>query len=307
MDFIITAKKKNAVRIETKSGASATAIINGKTAHLIFMQVPGELREEGLGRDLLSAAEQQLSSMGVKELCCSYPDNLKEFDALLNTAAYKDAKSYDMLSINTKELLGSPAVIRSMKMNFKGIQTSLFEEMLSFQWEEVVSFLSRLNYQIPTEEFDHYDPSFSCVAYDELYRPKAVLLASTVDDNIIVELLMGFSKAHPQFVLCACQAFAKAITDLDLSDTYKKIYVLSATEYVFPLVRRLLDNKYKIQNEFSVITRKKELFKGGTALPEDLKGNTRLSRWRREADDIFAQRNICDKAIWQSIMNDKEI
>ena len=82
--------------------------------------------------------------------------------------------------------------------------------------------------------------------------------------------------------------------------------VLNATDSVFPFVRRLLDDKYRINREFSVITGKKKLAQRGSRLPRLIRDNTRTELWRKEADALFAQRNISDKALWLAGTHDRK-
>lgn len=148
--------------------------------------------------------------------------------------------------------------------------------------------------------FDYYDPALSWVAYDMDCCPRAVLLTTFHARGVAIDLLFGFSKTKPQFILSVCQGFAKELMGRMRGIAPEKIFIYSCTDFIMPLLRRLLDSKYEMATEYSVMKAKKEIFGKGQLLDRDICNDRNVWKWQKEVKEIFGQRNINEKAMWRN-------
>ena len=299
MTYVVTAEKEGIVRIEA-SGASATVRCKKDMAQLLFMQVPEKQRGQGEGRALLEAVEAEAAASGAKRLCCDYTADAQVFSGMLEACGYHHKEAGSVLSIDAHKLLQSEGVLKSLRMEFKNVQICLFEDLLEFEREDIIDFLKKCHYEMQPESIDLYDPKLSCVAYDEEYYPKAVLLA-TDDSEIFVELLMGFSKKRPEYILGVCQGFVRSLQERVSLEGKDRIYLYSNADNVISLVRRLLDRNSSISEESAVLHSEKELVPGAAPLRRDILDRNDVRLWQREAEAVFGQRNISEKALWQAV------
>ena len=187
-----------------------------------------------------------------------------------------------------------------MRIRFPDIEAEPFEELLLYQWEEITDFLRKYHYSVRVEDYGIYDPQLSWVAYDTQFRPRAVLLSTVQEEGIAIELLFGFSKSKPQYILSVCQGFAQGLGGYLQKTDPEKIFIYSCTDQVMPLLKRLLDSKYGLKQEFAVVKAIKDIADAGTRPDRDLSGGRNVWYWQKETARVFGQRHINDKAEWSA-------
>ena len=82
------------------------------------------------------------------------------------------------------------------------------------------------------------------------------------------------------------------------NEVLTRIHIYSCTDYVVQLLTRLLDKKYKMENEHDVMHAEKEISADKEGLERDLKSNEDIWLWQEEAGIYMEQRNISEKAVW---------
>ena len=297
MTHLVSAEENDVIRIE-ENGAGATIRILGEQAMLLFMQVPEEERRQGRGRALLAAAETESSAHGAKKLCMEYSDYAEGFFSFLEACGYQSRDTGSILSIRTSDLLESEGVQKSLRMRFRDIKTSVLDDLLMFEWEDISDLLNKCRFEMRPENMSRFSPALSFVSYDGDYRARAVLL-STFKKELFVELLLGFSNKNPEFILCVCQEFVRALTE-QKEELPDRIFLYSSSEYVITLVRRLLDREYDLHREKTVWHAEKELAEGAVPL-QRAQSEASAGLWKTESEQVFAQQNITEKTIWQSL------
>lgn len=299
MTHVVTAESNDTVRIEVLGGG-ATIRLAEDLAQLLYIQLPEKLRRQGEGRALLEAAEAEALQRGAKRMCCEYTDLAEGFTPFLQSCGYDIREAGHIISVSIEELLASTGVRKSMRMSFDDITTTAFEDLLMFEWEDVADMLNRFRFETLSEDMDRYDKSLSFVAYDKNYHPRAVLL-TTMDEKLSVELLLGFSAKSSEYILCVCQKFAKALEELQKDGEPGRFYLYSCSEHVMALLKRLLDKKYTIKNEYKVSRGEKTLVTANDPPERELTERNDAFCWRGEAESVFLQRNISEKAVWMAL------
>ncbi|MBO6148288.1 MAG: hypothetical protein J6O55_02995 [Lachnospiraceae bacterium] len=300
----VTAEENGTVRIEAEGG-SATIRLMGERAQLLFMQLPEGERRKGKGRALLKAAEAEASTRSAKKLYCYFSDKAEGFRAFLGGCGYEMRETGSVLSVSIDELLHSAGVQKSLRMNFSDITTSSFENLLIFEREELSDLLNKLCFELPDGGMERYDYSLSFLSCDKNLSPKAVLL-STMSEKLMVELMLGFSDKSAEFILCACQEFARALMERMPDGGPERIYLYSCTDNTIKLIRRLLDRQYQLQKEAAVFCGEKALEGVGEPLERRLSESADAYLWRSEAEAVFAQRNVSEKAAWMELRSGHE-
>ncbi len=299
MMSFVTAQKNGLVRIEA-SGASATLMLTDKNARFLFLQVPGEHRRQGMGSELIKAAEKEAAAHGATSLSLAFADSDASITGFLRNNGYTTSEIGRIISINPVELLESQGVNKSMKICFKDVETVLFNDLMMYQWEEIQEFMNRSHYYLKQDDYERFDPMFSCAAYDKDKHLRAVLLATVEEGDISVDFLLGFSSKNPEYILCVCQTFARSLARELMKNKYDRILIYSCTDYVKQLLERLMDSKYQLYSLYNVLQAKKEITPGGDELERDLGSEERIWLWRDEAMEVSCQRNISEKSVWLS-------
>ena len=243
----------------TDGKGSFALLRTGESARLMGFSLADNCDREACCGGLLSAAETAAFFEGAKTLIMDCFDKDTGVVDALKQAGYELTPGDSLISVKTDELLSSTGVQKSMRMKFPKVEALLFSELLTFQKEELQLFLEKLHFPMNMDRLSEYEDSISAVAYDENYEPKAVLLASLSEGEILVELLLGVSAKMPQYILAACQKFGESVQSLELAEEYPRMTMLTINESVVPLLRRLLNKEYKVVRKATVLHAKKEL------------------------------------------------
>ncbi len=298
MNICISEETGDIIRIEEKGGAGCTIDISDKkSARIIFLFVPEEQRRQGIGRALLVQAAGESARMGKSTLFCEFSSDLKPFHSLLASLDYSFSERDGIFSVKTDELLSSTGVKNSLRMKFPSIDIEPVDSLLSFQWDEVMEFLSHFGFDPGEDSYDRIETSLSFSAYDEKGKLRAVLLASEIKEGLIVELLLGYSKNAPQYILAVCQELARSLSYDQLAKQYPKITMLSANKGVLPLLKRVLDRRFSINEEAVVLHAEIDL-RDDDAAPVLQSANIDTDKWQEEIRLCPYQRNINEKYMW---------
>ncbi len=298
MSIVLAARSNTAIRLEEEGGAELTMDLSGDDAQILYMYVPTEQRRQGIGSALLATTEQVAVSEGKKQISCGYSAKADAFSALLEKNGYDISEGDDVVTVNTKDLIMSTGVKKSLRMKFKGVMADALDDMLVFQWEEVVDFLKYYHYDIDVDELSRFEQTLSYAVYDEAYKPRAVILVSAHGEELLIEFLFGISKANQQFVISACQEFIKALMEQDLVETYPRISMIAANNSVIPLLMRLMDKDYEVTHTDRILCGKKQISEKGE-YPASGGRIKECGFWRRKSEkDAPYQCNINQKYQW---------
>lgn len=300
MTMEITARDKNLIRLEG-DGVSATVRIGHKDATLLYLGIPDTL-DENVGKEVLSAIEAAAAASGSQSLMYDFPED-DGISGIFKNGGFEFSQSGEVLSFDSEELLNSEAVKKAMGMNLPAVKSTVFDNLLAFQQEDVVALLKKSAFPIENDDFMRYDPMLSIVSYDDTYQPRAVILTKDWDEGYMVELLLGFSKSKPQYTFCVCQEFARMLGEMAKRGTPGRIFVYSCTAMVKALILRFLDKKYELKKEYPVIHAVKALGPSDMEIPENITEDDPEELWHDEADEIMGRRNISEKSVWYSKRN----
>ena len=270
----------------------ASLRMDTEQARVLSLSVPEGETEKAAA--LLRAAETAAHEVGCETICSDFPKAQEMLFDVFSKGGYGLTETDRLISVQTAELLASAGVQKSLRMKFSNVETTAFSELMSFQKDEVYDFLEKLKFPISVERLDEVGQSISAVTYNEDYEPMAVLLATCLSDEILVELLVGFSAKHPQYILSVCQKFLEGLMEEDMEDVYPRIKMLTVNEGVLPLLRRLLDKEYAITTEDVILHATKEVSAGS----EELFKVDSMEDW--EEPRVLLRDNINAKYIWLS-------
>ncbi len=300
MNFEVTARQDNLIRIESAeiAGVCATLKIIGDEAYLLFMKVPEEHRREGIGKELLEAAEIEASALGATEFICEYTDEAEGFKELLEQKGYNLNETGTIRMVRASEFLFSTALRRAVRKTFPGASAESFETMPMFRRDDVADFLARHGFEMPLRDMDTYDAKLSFASFDSEMEPQAVLLSSLCKDAVVVELLFGPSSESTHFNMTVGQHFVRALEERFLEVNDFEICFYARSEFVLELIKRMLNRRYSVYTTHTVMRSTKELPAEGTLLPERDSGYTDPALWQEEAKELPGQRSISKKAAW---------
>ena len=270
-------------------GNRATLRVRDKYVRLMKLSfaVPAD------GKVLLDACETESLRQGKDLLVYDFRKSEQAVYTLFQEAGFELKETDSIISVSTSELLGSTGVEKSLRMKFPNMETVTFFDMMTFQKEEVKDFLEQHHFPVGKDTFDRLDERISAVTYDDKYNPRAILLASHEDGEILVELLMGFSSKNPQYTLAVCQEFVESIIEYKLKDEYPRISMLTMNAAVVPLLRRLMNKGYELVTESVIIHAEKRPQDRGITIAQ---GDAEI-----EPEDglkQLKQNNINEKYMW---------
>ncbi|MBR4514308.1 MAG: hypothetical protein IKO61_05430 [Lachnospiraceae bacterium] len=294
MSFLKSVSSNGEICLFDHNGNSVWLSVNDEDARLLDFSIPPEHREEGTYAALISVAESEAFINGKTRMICDFPDSEKGLRTALSDAEYAMEESDKVIFVKTRDLLSSAGVEKSLRMKFPQVEAVSFSDLVSFQREEVAMFLNKARFSADKERLKTIDPDISAVAYDDNYEARAILLASKEEDEILVELLLGFSAKKPQYILAVCQKFAESLIEQKLQDQYPRISMLTLNANVVPLLKRLLDKQCVLETEAQILHAEKKLT-GGDSAPEE------TSEAVKETHPLSPyQKNITEKYIWAS-------
>ena len=184
---------------------------------------------------------------------CNFPESNTALKDCLSEKGFTFAEASGIISVKTMELLSSTGVKKSLGMKFPGGETWSFAELLRFQIVEIADYLTENRYAVSGERLLEMDSRLSVVTYNSDYDICGLLLASVLEDAILVEFLMGALAKSPQFILSSCQKFAENLVKMNMATEYPVIRMLTLNDGVIPLLRRLLDKEYSLKQEGTVL------------------------------------------------------
>ncbi len=246
MSFSIEKMNDKEFRIADEEGAACYVRIAEERARILSLFVPEMQRKNGVGNGLLQEAEQLAAAKNVKLIECDFRSDLESVMALLQKRGYEITEGNNLISVNTKELVSSTGVVKSLRVKLPNAEMTRFSDMMLYQIEEVGDFLRKINIDLDKDELSSFNEDLSCVVYDNDYKTRAVLLTTVREEEIFVDLLVGFSKKSPQYVLAVCQEFVRALVENDMVETHPRIVVFAIREEVIALFKRLLDKQYEL-------------------------------------------------------------
>ncbi len=300
MNFEVTAMQDNLIRIESANpgGACATLKIIDDKAYLLFLKVPEEHRRQGIGKELLAAAESESAALGATELICEYTEAAEGFMNLLEASGYTQSESGTVRMIRASEFLFSAPLRRAVRKAFPDFTTESFESMPMYRRDNVADFLTRNGFEMPIRDMETYDPKMSFASFDSDLEPQAVLLSSVHGDAVVVELMFGPSSANTHFIMTVGQHLVRALEERYLEINDFEIHFYTRSEFVLELIKRMLNRRYSVYTTHTVIRSAKELQEPGTLLPENDSEFINPALWQEEAKELLAQRSISKKAAW---------
>lgn len=298
MNIEVTARSNDLIRLEG-DGIKGTLRIVKKSAHLLQLYQENESLIKEDFSNFLEAVESEAAKAGAIDLIYQFSEDPNTCE-LFSDLGFEVKAAGEMLSFNAGELLNSEAVKKALRMKSPGIVTAVLENLMTLQMEDIIAFLKKNRFEIPEDDLFRFDLELSFAAYDEDYNPRAVLLTTKCEGGHLIDLLLGFSKTKPQYMLCVLQKFATSLYELVQKEGSEKIFVYSCTEFVRPLLLRFLDKKYELKKEYSVYRAVKKKITDKGEVKHNLMPEDPLELFKEEADKVLGLRNIGDKTVWLS-------
>ncbi len=236
--------------LSNDKGSQIKMRCKGDEARILFVD-----RDE----ELLRQAEEIALSHKAKRVVFEYANKYLELGNFMENAGYKISTGKRILSVRLSELLDSKGVQKSINIEFPGTEYAPFNALLLFEVEQLVELFASAKVPITREDIVRFDDDLSGIVYNENRAIEAVILSSTLGDEILIECLYGTSKHDPKYLMAAIQGFARQIIDLELMDIYNRVTALEFNATVGPLFRRLLDRKYEMNEDGAVMCAEKSL------------------------------------------------
>ncbi len=249
MTFTKTFIEKDYIKISDLDNGLLLMRIYDKNARIMYCS--GD-------ESIIKAGEKAALEMGKSLMVYDFPGSLEGMSDVLNSLGYTCKNGKKIMSVNTKELFSSTGVTKSVKIPFRNAQWAPFRDLLVYQFEEILNILKEQKIPIDRYALDRFDDDLSGVVYDNDHRPQAVILSSVYGKEILVELLLGFNKNNPEYVMASMQGFAKELIDGDMLDIYDIITMFELNNSISPLLKRLLDKEYDLfESGYAVHAEKK--------------------------------------------------
>ena len=290
MEFLRKTKENGEILLYHPEGGSVALKPLDRELRILSIFTPEGQEERGI--PLLLAAESLGYQMGMRTLVYDYLGVVEELTHMFTEAGFSIETKDPVVSFAIKDLIASTGVKKSMGLKFQNTEKYLFGDLMLYQLEEVVDRLKQHQFPVDMEMIDEYDDRLSAVAYDEeTYTPKAVLLASTWESEIFVDLLCSFSAKKPDYTLAVCQSFLEGLVQERMYEDFPTMTMLAMNEGVLLLIKRLLDKNVDITERTRVLRATKEV-KGGSDVFED------TDEELEEPVTSEYQKNLNEKYIW---------
>ena len=248
--------------------------------------------------ELLRAAEADAISEGKDNICFSFPSERSDISSEFEEEGYDIKNSTRIISVSARDLFASKGVMKSLGVTFSGFTYIPLRDLLLYQVEEMVELLHEQGIFLDANDIDRLDDDLSCIVYDDESRIKSLILVSTQGKEILIELLLGVIKNNPQYIMAAMQGFAKEFLSFRLLEVYDRISMLAANESIVPLIKRLLDKEYKVDESLSVAGADKSL-KGAGKNEDIVFEKTNYSPFFKMPANYPYQENINWKMQWK--------
>ena len=188
----------------------------------------------------------------------------------------------EVVSVRQTELLASPAVKKALRVDFPGVECMSFSELWDYQYEEIKDFLNKYSLELDEDYLENLDNRFSQIVYDEKDRIRAMLLCKASNEEILVELLIGATKAS-EYILTVLRGFMRVV---EKESTERQIVMLAVSDNVLPLLKRLLDKRYTFSRLGEVHSAQNRI-------------DDKFAEMIKEAEEsCFYQKNIQWKCSW---------
>lgn len=262
----------------------------GNTARILHMDIRGEL---------LEAAMKDALDQGMETIIYEYFDQLSARTEFLRENGFEIAPVSKVISVNCSELFSSKGVIKTMEIPFPGIEWLPFRDMLPFRFQELEDLFAENNIDLKIHDLERFDEDISGVVLDEHKTLQALILTSTQADELIVEFIHGISKNKPMFIMALLRGFAREMKNMGLLKVYDKISMIEVNDSVRPLITRLLDRQYSVNDEGDVLSARKVLEKNDIYSSITIKQTQIFGRYMPKGLLPF-QENINWKMQWKN-------
>lgn len=146
----------------------------------------------------------------MEEQIVAWYSELHEIEEIAKKRGYRVKDGAPVLSIRKEVLLSSPLLKKALHIQSPKSNCLSFEELWGYQYDEIALFLKKRGIDRPSAWLTRFDPSLSQVVYDEKDKVRALLLSSTKDWEIFIELLLGSHHAA-EHIMSALQGFVIAL------------------------------------------------------------------------------------------------
>ncbi|MCR5451131.1 MAG: GNAT family N-acetyltransferase [Lachnospiraceae bacterium] len=301
MDITTKLYNDNGIRIEAEGVGACSLGLCEDYARLLSVYIDEEKRNAGLGAALLDKTERKVYDYGKREIWCNFTSDNTVFEKLLVSSGYDITEVESIVSASAKDVLESEVVKKTLDMHFSDTEWNSFEELLFFQREELAELFEVFKINIKEKDLDRFDPRLSGVVYNKEYSPKSMILCTTCEDEVVVELLFGVSKRKPQFMLSALIGFGKALLAKGGADEFSRISMICINESVKPLLKKLINDECEIYENIIVKSAKKVIGEGSNEImSSEYSINEKDENWMNELRDFPYQKNVNWKHQWMT-------
>lgn len=295
-----TVEDERFLRIEGGEGAAITIYKERSYGHILSITVKEEDRRNGIGRELLGTAEQELFDCGIQWMDADYADSVDSLTDFFRENGFAVKPGADVMSIPMSELLSSQLVKKSLRAASPGLEFIPLSNLSFSQWNELVESFKRQHLRIENQDITRLEQDISGVVYDEGQIPRAIVFCSEVGGNLHVDFLFGFEKHMQKYILASLQGMLSALIERDGEVLYSNLTAIAMNKNVPMLMERALDSKKKPRKSGETVYARKKL-QGGYDENSELSyepDTDRRELWRREIRKTPFQANISYKLSW---------
>lgn len=287
------------LRIEEEDGSAITIYKERGYGHILSIFVAQDERGQGIGSELLSAAEQELFDCGIQWMDAEYANSLDTLSAFFEGNDFTVKPGADILSIPISDFLRSSMIKKFMKVPNPGTEFVPLSGLSFSQWDELIERFKKKHLRIENQDIVRLEQDISGVVYDEKEIPQAVVFCSEVGGNLHVDFLMGFEKNPQKYVMASLQGMLSGLIERYKSRNYENLTAISINKNVPILMQRALDGGQPQKTSETLYARKRISgdIEADEILNEEL-DKDRKELWRREIRKVPLQANISYKLSW---------
>ena len=300
MQLIKTVDSENMLRLEEDGGAALTVKKTEVAGRILSLIVPKDDRREGIGSELIKAAEHMLYSEGIKKIDADFPDTIGGMKEFFEQAGYDVKKSAPIISVSMKSLLGSLTVRRAMANELDDAVFVPLADLMVDQLDSLLEQLSNFKIDLSNSDIARFMQECSGVVYDNKNIPQAFILCSEASDGILVDLLAAVGGSNPKFIIVAMQGMLNGIVAQGGSKTFDTLSMLASNKNVNELLVRVLKKGVEPQHVGDALYASKTIsdpYDNTEDIEDDLDEDLE-DEWRREIKKVPFQANINWKMPW---------
>ncbi len=279
---------RDLLRLESEDASSVTVRRLTGRAQLLSVRVEKDNRRKGIGRALLTACEGQLYAEGMHRIEAYYPETMEGMSDFLKAAGYRVEPVAPVVSLDVKGMLSIPAVKQFLTTEQKNTVCISLSELLRAGGEAFGEFVSAFALRINNSDLARFDKTISCGVYDEMRRPKALLLCSRLQEQLVIELLAGLEQTDPAFIAAAIRGMFRTVVKNGGAAAFHSVSLMIGNQRMESLIGHFCRKQSEQVRITGIMCASKRLTEAGPSeisVSDDI-DKDRLFLWEREVRSV---------------------